>query len=123
VSSSKSGPRTVNSVGKTHFGKWYLYTTAEKEDCWKKAVVDDDQGIMVPDSYIRLIRFNMDVPNQKYGYSIFFCGEARFLTEHFQKFQPAYENYQSRLEFDSIQAAKDYIDRFIERLNNLIAFI
>jgi hypothetical protein len=123
VSSSKSGPRTVNSVGKCHFGKWHLYTTTEKEDAWKKNVVDDDQGIIVPDSYIRLIRFNLDVPNQKFGYSIFFCGEARFLTEHFQTFQPTYENYQSRLEFDSIQAAKDYIDRFIERLNNLLVFI
>jgi len=121
VSSSKSGPRTVNSVGKCHFGKWHLYTTDFSQDAWKKLVVDDEQGIIVPDSYIRIVRDNKNPANREY--MIFFHGEARFLSEHFQRFKPEYEGPSSKLKFEDIQAAKDYVDQFIERLNNLLVFI
>jgi len=121
MSSSKNGPRTVNSVGKCHFGKWYLYTTDLSQDAWKKLVVDDEQGIIVPDSYIRIVRDNKTPSNREY--MIFFHGEARFLSEHFKSFKPEYEGPSTRLKFEDIQAAKDYVDQFIERLNNLLVFI
>lgn len=92
-------------------------------DAWKKPVVDPIQDIMVVDGYIRIIRQNIDVASQKFEYSIFFVGEANFLREHFKSFRPEYEDHTTKLEFESIQAAKDYIDKFIERLDNLIAFI
>lgn len=121
MSSSKSGPRTVNSVGKCHFGEWHLYTTNHNQDAWKKLVVDDAQGIIVPDSYIRIVRNNVTPETREY--MIFFHGEARFLDEHFKNFKPEYEDATTRLKFEDIRAAKDYVDQFIERLNNLIAFI
>jgi len=123
MSFSRSGQGAVNSVGKCHFGKWYLHQTSEKMDAWKKPVVDPIQDIMVVDGYIRIIRQNIDVASQKFEYSIFFVGEANFLREHFKSFRPEYEDHTTKLEFESIQAAKDYIDKFIERLDNLIAFI
>ena len=121
MSSSENGEsRIVNSVGRTHFGKWYLYSTALKEDAWKKAVVDE-HGIMVPDSYIRIVRDNKDPENREY--LIFFAGESRFLAEQFKSFKPEYEGPFTRLKFEDIQAAKDFVDKFIQRLNNLIIFI
>jgi len=119
VSFSKSGPRIVNSVGKCHFGEWYLYTTDLSKDAWKKSVVMED--CITPDSYIRIVRDNKVPENREY--LIFFHGEARFLSEHFKSFLPEYDGPLTRLKFEDIQAAKDYVDQFIERLNNLIAFI
>ena len=121
MSFSRSGPRTVNSVGKCHFGEWHLYTTNHSQDAWKKLVVDDVQDIIVPDSYIRIVRDNITPENREY--MIFFHGEAKFLSEHFKRFKPEYENAFTRLKFEDIQAAKDYVDQFIERLNNLLVFI
>lgn len=133
MSFSKNGPgqvvkrskpeydRTVNSVGKTHFGKWYLYTTDFNKDAWKKDVVDDAQGIIVADSYIRIVRDNTTPENREY--MVFFTGEARFLIEEFKKFLPEYEGPFTRLKFTDIQAAKDFVDRFLVRLNNLLVFI
>lgn len=116
--SSKSGEkRTVNSVGKTHFGKWYLSQTSEKEDRWRKDVVDDDQGIIIADSWIMLIRENIDARNGVYNYRLQFAGDARWLKEHYESI------YKTVPKFDNIQSAKDHVDHFIFKLNKLIVFI
>lgn len=124
MSFSRSGQeRTVNSVGKCHFGKWFLYRTTEKEDMWRKPVVNDEQGIIVSDSYIQIRRINVSPEDREYGYRIWFSGDARFLREHFGSFYKGYQDHDSECFFDDIQAAKDYIDRFIDRLNKLLVFI
>lgn len=118
MSSSKNGEkRTVNQAGKTHFGKWFLYQTSEKEDRWRKNVVNDEQGIIVADSYIMLVRNNINVREGIYTYRLMFAGDARWLKEHYESI------YGVELKFDDIQHAKDQVDRFIDKLNNLIAFI
>jgi hypothetical protein len=124
VSFSRSGPDpVVNSIGKIRFGKWYLYNTSEKSDTWKKPLLNEE-GHVRTDEYIRIIRYNIDLPSQEFVYyNILFTGEAKFLREHFRSFKPEYEDYATKLEFKDIQAAKDYIDKFIERLNKLLVFI
>lgn len=116
--SCKSGEkRTVNQAGKTHFGKWYLSSTSEKEDRWRKDVVDDDQGIIIADSWIMLIRNNIDAKERIFTYRLQFAGDARWLKEHYESI------YGVDLKFNDIQQAKDQVDRFIDRLNKLIVFI
>ncbi len=118
MSSSENGAnRTVNSVGKTHFGKWLLYQTSEKEDRWRKNVVDDAQGIIVADSYIMIVRNNINTRERVFTYRLLFAGDARWLKEHYESI------FGVALNFKDIQDAKDQVDRFIERLNNLLAFI
>src|SRR5579864_8994267 len=83
MSSLKSGPdksanRTVNSVGSTHFRKWFLYRTTLQEDMWHKPEVNDEQGIIVADSYIQIRRINVCPDDREYGYRIWFQGGARF---------------------------------------------
>lgn len=124
MSFSRSGPDpVVNSIGKIQFGKWYLHSTSEQSDVWKKPLLNEE-GYVRTDEYIRIIRYNIDLPKQKFVYyNIFFTGEAKFLREHFKSFKPEYEDHSTQLEFKDIQAAKDYVDQFIERLKNLLAFI
>lgn len=116
--SCKSGEkRTVNQVGKTHFGKWFLYRTSEKEDTWKKPVVDDEQGIIVADSYIMLLRTNISLYEKVYCLS--FTGAAYWLKEHYESI---YGNA-DEMKFDNVQCAKDQIDHFIVKLDKLLVFM
>ncbi len=118
MSSSENGAkRTVNSVGKTNFGKWFLYQTSEKEDKWRKDVVDDNQGIIVPDSYIMLVRNNINISERVYSYRLLFAGDARWLKPHYESVCG------TTLKFNDIQDAKNQVDRFLDRLNKLIVFI
>lgn len=42
VSFSRSGPHPVaNSVGKVEFGEWYLHSTSEQSDAWKKPLLNE----------------------------------------------------------------------------------
>lgn len=126
MSSLKSGPqstvdRTVNSVGNCHFGKWHLQQTTIKEDLWRKPEVNDEQGIIVADSYIQIRRVNHS--KEERDYRIWFSGNCHWLREHFKRFYPEYQDHDTAFKFDDIRAAKDYIDRFIERLDKLKAFL
>lgn len=119
MSSSENGPPegTVNSVFDLHFDKWKLCRTSEKEDTWRKRVID------ITDSYIQIRRVNIDGLRREFEYHIYFAGATHKLREPFKKFHTEYVDHDSTLLFGEVQAAKDYIDRFIERLNNLKAFL
>lgn len=121
--SCKNGEKlTANRIGNIHFGKWFLYATAEKDDVWRKPVIDE-KGIILFDNYIQIMRINVNVKLNIFVYHVLFAGKASFLRNYFKAVQPTYESHISNLEFLNIQAAKDCVDQYIERLNNLIIFI
>ena len=115
----------ANSVGKIYFGKWFLNSTTDKMDKWKKKVVDptDYRKYHLHDSYILITRNNINYSIANCIYNIYFSSDLHFLEEHFKSFYPEYSSYDSELHFNDIQDAKDRIDKFLQRLDNLKAFI
>lgn len=117
MSFSRSGPEPVaNKVGKLEFGKWILYQTSEKEDRWRKNLLDREYGHPISDNYIMIVRSNIDTQKNIYSYSLMFTGESRWLQEHFDAILG------TEPKFNDIQNAKDQVDRVLSKINNLIAF-
>lgn len=117
MSFSRSGPEPVaNTVGKLEFGKWCLYQTSDKEDKWRKNLLDKTYGHPIPDSYIMIVRSNINAREHIYEYCLTFTGESRWLQEHFDSILG------TEPKFDDIQHAKDQVDRVLSKINKLIAF-
>jgi hypothetical protein len=122
MSSLKSGPPkpvdAVTKVGNVQFGKWLLYRTTEKEDIWHKPMANSNTSGY--DNYIQIRRINHSASEREYH--VWFFGQTYFLREHFKLFYPEYEDHDTPFVFTDIQAAKDYVDRFLDRLDKLMVF-
>lgn len=118
MSSSENGPeKTVNNFGNLNFGKWRMDKTSEKEDIWRKRVLD------VTDAYIQLSRIIIDAQKRDFEYHIYFAGATYILRQPFKGFYPGYEDHDSVMILGESWEARAAIDRFLERLNKLKAFL
>lgn len=117
MSSSENGEKTVNNFGNLNFGRWRMDKTSEKEDVWRKPVVD------ILDSYIQLRRTINDASKRDFEYHILFMGATHILREPFRGFYPGYVDHDSVMILGESWEAQAAIDRFLERLNNLKAFL
>lgn len=117
MSFSRSGPEPIaNKVGKLEFGKWFLDLTSDKEDRWRKNLLDREYGHPIADNYIMIVRTNVNARERVYEYSLRFTGESRWLQEHFDAILGADPK------FNDIQHAKEQVDRVLSKINKLIAF-
>jgi len=118
MSSSENGPeKTVNNFGNLKFGKWRLHQTSVKEDTWRKPVID------VTDAHIQLRRVIIDAQKRDFEYHIYFAGATYILRDSFKGFYPGYEDHDSVMTLGESWEAQAAIDRFLERLNKLKAFL
>lgn len=117
MSFSRSGPEPVaNSLGKIEFGKWHLYQTSIKEDVWRKPVLNVD-GYPESDSYIQIKRLPVNLAEREFKYEILLHGRPHLLLDSLKGLLSEHK------ETKDIQVVKDYIDRCIEKVNKLLAFI
>lgn len=118
MSSSENGPeKVVDSFGKLNFGRWRMHTSTPKEDVWRKPVVD------ILDACIQLRRVIIDVDKRDFEYHIYFSGATHILREPFKGFYPGYEDHDSVLILGESWEAQAFIDRFLDRLEKLKAFL
>lgn len=117
MSSSENGEKPVDSFGNLNFSRWRMDKSSEKEDVWRKPVVD------ILDSYIQLRRVIHDVTKRDFSYYIYFAGATRILKDPFRGFYPGYQDHDSAMKLGESWEAQAAIDRFLERLKNLKAFL
>lgn len=118
MSSSESGQeKPANTIGNLNFGRWRMKSSTEKEDIWYKPVVG------VVDSHIRLRRVILNFQKREFEYHVYFAGDAHILRDPFKGFAPGYEDHDSVLNLGESWEAQAFIDRFLERVKKLKAFL
>lgn len=118
MSSSENGPeKIVDNFGKLNFSRWRMDKSTPKEDTWRKPVVD------VVDAYIQLRRVVIDVDKRDFEYHLYFAGATHILKDSFKGFYPGYEDHDSVLILGESWEAQAFIDRFLDRINKLKAFL
>ena len=118
MSSSENGPeKIVDNFGNLNFKRWRMHSSSPKEDIWHKPVADKT------DSHIRLRRVIIDVLKRDFEYHVYFAGDTHCLREPFKGFYPGYEDHDSVLVLGESWEAQAFIDRFLERINKLKAFL
>ena len=118
MSSSENGPeKAVDAFGGLNFARWRMKQSTPKEDTWYKPVID------MVDSHIQLRRAIIDVNKRDFEYHVYFAGATHILREPFKGFYPGYEDHDSVLILGESWEAQAFIDRFLERINKLKAFI
>ncbi len=98
----------MKKIGKLEIDEWYLDKTSLLKDIWKRRDIDD------MDSFIILERIRTSTSDQ-FIYEIRFTGTANFLELYLKQY--------NNLQFDNVQAAKDYVDKFLDRIGLLTAFL
>lgn len=117
MSFSRSGPEPAdNVIGNLEFGKWYLYTTSYKEDVWRKPVLNAS-GYPEADAYIQIKRVPVTPGERVYYFEVRLHSRAHVLLDALRGLLQDHPLSQN------IQDIKDYIDRCINKVNNLKAFI